>query len=62
MLELDLQLDSFMLYCNSKHLSKKTLRSYEQTLKLFVLYLQDEFKITEAAKVKSSHIVSARLN
>lgn len=45
-----------MLYCDSKHLSKKTLSSYEQTLKLFALYLKDEFKIEDAAKVKSAHI------
>jgi integrase/recombinase XerD len=56
MSEMDLQLDSFMLYCDSKHLSKKTLRSYEQTLRLFALYLKDEFKINDAAKVKSSHV------
>lgn len=56
MLELDLQLDSFMLYCDSKHLSRKTLKSYEQTLKLFTSYLENEFKITDAAKVKPAHI------
>ena len=33
--ELDLQIDSFMLYCDAKHLSVKTLKSYEQTLTLF---------------------------
>ncbi|WP_299095825.1 hypothetical protein [uncultured Metabacillus sp.] len=32
-------LDNFMLYCDSKNLSRKTLASYEQTLKLFILYL-----------------------
>ncbi|WP_025726760.1 tyrosine-type recombinase/integrase [Heyndrickxia ginsengihumi] len=56
MSEIDLQLDSFMLYCDSKHLSRKTLASYNQTLKLFILYLKDNFKIDDAAKVKSSHI------
>lgn len=56
MTEIDLQIDSFMLYCDSKHLSKKTLSSYEQTLKLFVLYLKDEFKIEDISKVKSAHI------
>jgi integrase/recombinase XerD len=54
--DIELQIDSFMLYCDSKHLSKKTLSSYEQSIKLFVLYLQVEFKITDAAKVKSAHI------
>lgn len=56
MTELDLQIDSFMLYCDSKHLSKKTLSSYEQSLKLFSLYLKNEFKIIDAVKVKSAHI------
>lgn len=44
------------LYCDSKHLSKKTLSSYEQTLKLFALYLKNEYKIDEIDKVKSAHI------
>lgn len=56
MTDIDLQIDSFMIYCDSKHLSKKTLSSYEQTLKLFALYLKTEFKIDNATKVKSSHI------
>lgn len=32
------------------------MASYEQTLKLFALYLKDQFKIEDAAKVKSAHI------
>lgn len=56
MSEMDYQIDSFMLYCDSKHLSKKTLASYEQTLKLFAMYLKNEFKIEDASRVKSSHI------
>lgn len=54
--ELDLQLDNFMLYCDSKHLSQKTLKSYEQTLTLFRNYLIQELKIEDAANVKSSHV------
>ncbi|MFS0776048.1 tyrosine-type recombinase/integrase [Neobacillus sp. 3P2-tot-E-2] len=56
MTEIEIQMDSFMLYCDSKHLSKKTLSSYEQTLKLFAMYLKDEFKITDPTKVKTAHI------
>lgn len=56
MREIDLSIESFMLYCDSKNLSKKTLASYEQTLKLFVLFLENEHKITKAEHVKSSHI------
>lgn len=54
--EFDLQLDSFMLNCDSKQLSKKTMKSYDQTIKLFQYYLKTELVITDAAKVKSSHI------
>jgi len=54
--EMELSLDNFMLYCDSKNLTKKTLASYEQTLKLFVLYLAKEHKIINVEKVKSSHI------
>lgn len=54
--ELDLQIDSFLLYCDSKNLSKKTLKSYEQTLTLFRNYLVQELGIDDATKVKSSHI------
>lgn len=54
--EIDLQIDSFMLYCDSKNLSKKTLSSYQQTLTLFANYLKQELNIHDAIKVKSSHI------
>ncbi|MEH6949640.1 tyrosine-type recombinase/integrase [Bacillus sp. JJ634] len=53
---MELQLDNFMLYCSSKNLSKKTMRSYEQTLRLFVLYMEEQFQINEVGKVKSAHI------
>ncbi|WP_428833906.1 tyrosine-type recombinase/integrase [Lysinibacillus telephonicus] len=56
MTELDLQLDSFLLYCDSKHLSKKTLKSYEQSLTLFLNYLKQELGVDDASKVKTSHI------
>lgn len=36
--EFEYQLDNFMLYCDSKNLSRKTLASYEQTLRLFQIY------------------------
>ncbi|WP_200411453.1 tyrosine-type recombinase/integrase [Virgibacillus salexigens] len=53
---MELQIDNFMLYCSSKNLSQKTLRSYEQTLRLFSHYLENEFQIDEVGKVKSAHI------
>jgi len=45
-----------MLYCSSKNLSRKTLASYEQTLKLFVMYLKEQFDIEDVKKVQSGHI------
>ncbi len=39
--QIDYDVDDFMNYCEVKNLSKKTLSSYEQTLKLLVLYLKD---------------------
>ena len=54
--DMEFQLDNFMIYCSSKNLSKKTMRSYEQTLRLFNLYMKEEFKIDEVGKVKSAHI------
>jgi integrase/recombinase XerD len=56
MTDLEFQLDNFMLYCSSKNLSRKTLASYEQTLKLFAKYLKDSFQIEEVKKVQSGHI------
>jgi len=54
MTNLEFHLESFMLYCSSKNLSKKTLASYEQTLKLFHTYLQEHFKIVEAGYYRKS--------
>ncbi|MDP9577378.1 UNVERIFIED_ORG: integrase/recombinase XerD [Bacillus sp. 1751] len=54
--DIELHMDNFMLYCSSKSLSQKTLKSYEQTLRLFVQYMENEFKISEVSKIKSAHI------
>lgn len=48
--------EDFMLFCTSKNLSPKTLKSYEQTLKLFQLYLQKEFGIDSPKDVRAFHI------
>lgn len=45
-----------MIYCSSKNLSRKTLSSYEQALKLFKAYLQSEFAITEVEKIQAGHL------
>lgn len=54
--DVEVQIDNFMLYCTSKNLSKKTLGSYEQTLKLFAQYLQKEHGISDVKRIQSGHI------
>ncbi len=56
MTDVEFQIDNFMLYCTSKNLSRKTLASYEQTLKLFAQYLQKEHNIDEVKRIQSGHI------
>lgn len=53
MKKIDIQIDDFMNYCQSKNLSRKTTKSYEQSLRLFARYLEDKIKITDATKVNS---------
>lgn len=53
-----LSLDYFMLHCDAKNLSRKTLASYEQSLRLFQFYLENEHNVTDSKKVKSWHVKS----
>ena len=46
----DIILD-YLDYCNYKNLSKKTIKSYSQTLLLFAKYLEEEKQITDIRKV-----------
>ena len=43
--KIDLEIDDFMNQCDYKGLSTKTISSYEQTLRLFITYLQKFLKI-----------------
>ncbi|HZK86523.1 MAG TPA: site-specific integrase, partial [Syntrophomonas sp.] len=54
--DLEYQIEDFILYCTSKNLSKKTIASYEQSLKLFARFISKELAITSAEKVKTNHI------
>lgn len=54
--ELEFFLEDFLIYCQSKNLSQKTLSSYEQSLKLFIQYLKNEHEIEDPNKVKAGHI------
>jgi len=49
--KIDMQIDEFINYCQSKDLSRKTMASYEQALRLFARYLEDYVKITDATKL-----------
>ncbi|PAB60977.1 tyrosine-type recombinase/integrase [Anaeromicrobium sediminis] len=51
MQKMELMIDEFMIYCESKNLSRKTMASYEQTLRLFSKYLIEEKNIIDVKKV-----------
>ncbi|MGJ7044621.1 tyrosine-type recombinase/integrase [Thermoanaerobacterium thermosulfurigenes] len=51
--EIEMQIEDFMQDCELRNLSKKTLKAYEQTLKLFAKYLQDSFKVTEIKNIQT---------
>ena len=45
-----------MDYCQSKQLRPKTMASYEQTLKLFARWLEEEKRIARAEEVTEQHV------
>lgn len=49
-------IDEFMIFCESKNLSKKTMMSYEQTLRLFAKYLEEEKDIIEVKEITEKTI------
>lgn len=51
-----IEIDRYMLDCSAKGLSKKTLSSYEQTLKLFARYMSDTFAIDDVKVVMADHL------
>jgi integrase/recombinase XerD len=56
MTNFEFQIENFTLYCTSKNLSKKTLASYEQTLKLLGLFLEKHFEVVDVDKVQTAHL------
>ena len=52
----DLRIEDFMLYCASRNLSPKTMKCYEQTLKLFSHYLVKIHKVDDVEDVTKNHI------
>ena len=59
--QIDYDIDDFLNYCEVKNLSKKTINSYEQTLRLFAIFLKNECSIQEAGQVREIHITSTLL-
>ena len=45
-----------MDYCQSKQLRPKTMASYEQTLKLFARWMEEEKRIARAEDVTEQHM------
>jgi len=54
--KMDFQIDDFMTNCEAKDLREKTMRSYEQTLRLFAKFLNNNFHVTDASVVKDSMV------
>ncbi len=50
-LDFDWQIDEFMVYCRSTQLRERSMKSYEQTLRLFERWCMEEMNITAVDKV-----------
>lgn len=50
------QIDEYMLYCQSKQLSEKTMESYEQTLHLFERWCGEEMLIENVTEITEEFI------
>ena len=51
------QVQDYLVYCKTKGLADKTIKSYEQSLGLFSRYCEEEHKIEKAEKVTKKVIV-----
>ena len=54
--EMSQQIEEYMVYCCSKQLSRKTMASYEQSLRLFEKWSRDTMKIDDVALMTESVI------
>ena len=54
--EMSQQIEEYMVYCCSKQLSRKTMASYEQSLRLFEKWCRDTMKIDDVALVTEAVI------
>ena len=58
--KIDLEVDDFMSYCDYKNLAQRTILSYEQTLRLFIRYLQDIYKVTKTEQIILNYIKNTK--
>lgn len=49
---------AFMNWCQAKKLRPKTMKSYEQTIKLFERWLEDDTDVTRLQDIKEEHILA----
>lgn len=56
MLQFDYDIDDFMSYCQCQNLRPHTMKSYEQTLKIFERYMVEVHQVKEASEVREGHI------
>lgn len=55
-LDFDWEIDEFLVYCRSAQLRPKTMKSYEQTLRLFERWCREQQGIETVDKVTESVI------
>jgi len=54
--DLEYTIEDYLTSCDMRNLSSKTIKSYDQSLKLFTKYLLEEYKITSIKQLKKIHI------
>ena len=54
--KIDFEVDDFINYCEYKGLAAKTYGSYEQTLRLLLIYLKDKYNIKNSAQITERHL------
>ena len=55
-LSFDWQIDEFMVFCRSRQLREKTMDSYEQSLRLFQRWCEEQMNVFAVDKVTKSII------
>ena len=55
-MSLQKMVDIFMDYCISKQLRPKTMKGYEQALRLFIRWVGERYGVDSVEKLKEAHI------